>query len=164
MSRPVFTLERLNWRPAARGYLLLPGADRVESFADRADAEATWREREWELRRCINPFRCGGPFLHYQTSFDAARLHDWFLDAGLESPGAISASEPWASVWDREQTLMTDAQRAAAWESLDRIRFFRVTEGPAGRPIHLVANPHYEEDPRSEERRVGKAGRTRGGA
>jgi hypothetical protein len=147
MSRPVVILERLNWRPASRGWLLLPGADRVEAFADRAEAEANLREHEWNLRRRINPFRCGGPFLHFQSGFDAARLHDWFLDVGLESPGAIPDSNAWAELWDRDHTAMSEAQRAVAWEALDRVRFFRLSEGTSGLSMHLVARPHYEEDP-----------------
>ena len=160
MSRLVFTLERLNWRPVSRGWLRLPGADHLEPFADRAEAEAIAREREWELRRRINPFRCGGPFIHYQTSLDAARLHDWFLDAGLDSPGAVRDSNAWAELWDRDRAAMSDAQRAAAWEALDRVRFFRVSEGPDFRRMFLVAEPHFEQDPlldpyRWEEHYVG---------
>jgi hypothetical protein len=147
MSRSAFILERLNWRPATHGWLLLPGTDRLHSFSDRAEAEMTAREREWELRRRINPFRCGGPFLHYQTSLDAARLHDWFLDAGLESPGVVPESEAWAELWDREHRTMSDSQRAAAWEALDRVRFFRVTEGHEARRMFLVAESRFEQDP-----------------
>jgi hypothetical protein len=162
MSRPALTLERLNWRPVSRGWLRLPGADRLESFADRAEADAIAREREWELRRRINPFHCGGPFIHYQTSLDAARLHDWFLDAGLDSPGAVRDSNAWAELWDRDHAAMTDAQRAAAWEALDRVRFFRVGEGPDYRRMFLVAESHFEQDPlvdpyRWEEHYVGSA-------
>src|SRR5262245_180844 len=147
MPGDVFILERLNWRAVADGWRLTRGADRVDAFATRADAEAAHRDAEWALRRRINPFRCGGPFLHYQTGFDAARLHDWFLDAGLESPGVTADSSAWAAFWDREHAGMTDAQRSAAWEALDRVRFYRVTEGQTGRPMHLVAHPHYESDP-----------------
>jgi len=160
MSRSAFILERLNWRPATHGWLLLPGTDRVHSFSDRAEAEMTAREREWEIRRRINPFRCGGPFLHYQTSLDAARLHDWFLDAGLESPGVVPESEAWAELWDREHRTMSDSQRAAAWEAPDRVRFFRVTEGHEARRMFLVAESRFEQDPivdpyRWEEHYVG---------
>jgi hypothetical protein len=147
MPGDVFILERLNWRAVADGWRLTPGSDRVEAFATRTDAEAAHRDGEWALRRRINPFRCGGPFLHYQTTFDAARLHDWFLDAGLDSPGISPHSNAWAEVWDRDHAGMTDAQRAAAWEALDRVRFYRVVEGQTGRPMYLVALRHNEEDP-----------------
>jgi len=160
MAGVVFTLERLNWRSAGREWLCLPGADRLESFADRADAETMLRDREWELRRRINPFRCGGPFLHYQTTFDAARLHDWFLDAGLDPPGPTADSQAWAAVWDRDYPAMTHAQSAVAWEALDRVRFFRIGAGPPGDSFHLVVRPHFEQDPivdpyRWQERPVG---------
>lgn len=147
MPAVVFTLERFNWRHSAVGWLVLPGADRQETYVDRVEAEAALREREWALRRRINPFRCGGPFIHYQTGFDAARLHDWFLDAGLDPPGATADSAVWAAVWDRDHAAMSDAQRAAAWEALDRVRFFQITAGPPARPMRLVAEPHHEEDP-----------------
>ena len=147
MPGVVFTLERLNWRSATVGWLRLPGADRLQSFVDRVEAETSLRDREWELRRRINPFRCGGPYLHYQTTFDAARLHDWFLDAGLDPPGPTADSRAWAAMWDRDFPAMTHAQRAAAWKALDRVRFFRIEEGPPARPLHLVAQPHFEEDP-----------------
>jgi hypothetical protein len=147
MPESVFIVERLNWRPSGDGWLGLPGSDRVRTFPDREAAEADTRRREWDVRRRVNPFRCGGPRLHYQTRFDAARLFDWFLDLGLDPPGVTPDSAVWAAWWDRYQPEMTDAQRAAAWEVLDRVRFFRVTEGPAGRAIHLVAEPHFEQDP-----------------
>ena len=149
MPDPVYVLERLNWRPAVpRGlWLRLPGADPLATFPDRPSADASAREREWTVRRRVNPFRCGGEYLHYQTSFDAARLHDWFLDLGLEPPGPETASGSWATAWERALPRMTDAQRAAAWEVLDRVRFFRVVERPPSWPMNLVALPHFEEDP-----------------
>jgi hypothetical protein len=149
MPDPVYVLERLNWRAAVpRGlWLRLPGADPVRTFHDRSVADAQAHEREWAVRRRTNPFRCGGEYLHYQTSFDAARLYDWFLDHGLEPPEPTTASGSWAEAWERALSQMTDAQRAAAWEVLDRVRFFRVAERPPGRPMHLVAEPHFEADP-----------------
>jgi hypothetical protein len=149
MPDPVYVLERLNWRAAVpRGlWLRLPGTDPLATFPDRPTAESAAREREWAIRRRVNPFRCGGEYLHYQTSFDPARLHDWFLDLGLEPPKPTTDSTAWAAVWDRALPQMTDAQRAAAWEVLDRVRFFRVVERPPGERMHLVALPHFEEDP-----------------
>lgn len=143
-----YILERLNWRRARGLWLNLPGTDRLRSFADRADADALCREREWEVRRKVNPFGCGGPFLHYQTAFDAARLFDWCLDAGLDPPGVTNDSRVWADWWATHHEKMTDAQRATVWEALDRVRFFRVVESPAGIHCHLVATEHFEEDPR----------------
>ncbi len=117
-------------------------------FIDRAEADARCRELEWELRRKINPFTCGGPFLHYQTGFDAARLFDWCLDAGLEPPGVTSDSRIWADWWSTHRDHITDAQRATVWEALDHVRFYRVTESDASATCQLVATQHLEEDPR----------------
>jgi hypothetical protein len=147
MPDPVYILERLNWRPNGPIWLTAPGADPLQSFPDRAAAEAAARDREWAIRRRVNPFVCGGPLLHYQTSFDAARLHDWFLDLGLDPPELTSQSADWARAWERNLPTMTDARRAGAWEALDRVRFFRVAERPAGAPMHVVAFPHFEPDP-----------------
>jgi len=147
MSDPAFILERFDWRPAGASWLCRPGTDRVRAFADRESAEADARRREWEVRRRVNPFQCGGPRLHYQTRFDAARLFDWFLDLGLDPPGVTPDSAVWSAWWDRYHAEMSDAQRAAAWEVLDLVRFFRVAERPADLPMHLVALPHFEEDP-----------------
>ena len=47
---PVFALHRLVWRRHRDGWLWLPGADPVRTFADRATAEATARDLEWDLR------------------------------------------------------------------------------------------------------------------
>jgi hypothetical protein len=147
MAGPVYTLERLVWRRHGDRWLVVPGTDPVRTFADRGPAEATAREREWEIRRRVNPFRCGGPRLRYQTAFDAARLHDWCLDHGLEPPETTPISGTWAKWWDDQHAHFTDAQRAAVWEVLDRVRFFRVMESEPSEPMHLVSLPHYELDP-----------------
>lgn len=141
----VYALERFHWRRARGAWLRLPGADRILTFADRDIAEAQAREREWGIRRRVNPFVCG-PFLHYQTSFDAARLFDWCLDAGLDPPVLTNDSRIWADWWSLHQPKMTDIQRATMWEALDRVRFFRVSESPRGLSCHLVATRHYDFD------------------
>ncbi len=144
---PVFALHRLVWRRYRDGWLSLPGADPVRTFADRATAEATARDLEWDLRGRVNPFRCGGPRLHYQTAFDAARLYDWCLDHGLDPPGMTDDSAAWAAWWDAHRDGFTPSQRAAVWEVLDRVRFYRVEETDPAEPMHLVALPHFENDP-----------------
>lgn len=147
MSEPVYTLHRRVWRRHAGGWLNLPGSDPLRSFADRATAEAAAGEMEWDVRARVNPFRCGGPRLHYQTAFDAARLYDWCLDHGLDPPAVTPDSGPWADWWDAHRDGFTPAQRAAVWEVLDRVRFFRVEESGPAAPMHLVALPHFESDP-----------------
>lgn len=146
MPNTHYILERLNWRRARGLWLNLPGTDRLRSFVDRSDADALCREREWEVRRKVNPFGCGGPFLHYQTAFDAARLFDWCLDAGLDPPGVTHDSRVWADWWATHHEKMTDAQRATVWEALDRVRFFRVVESELGTQCQLVAMQHYQSD------------------
>lgn len=143
----VFVLHRLVWRRYRDGWLSLPGSDPVRTFADRGTAEATARDFEWDLRGRVNPFRCGGPRLHYQTAFDAARLYDWCLDHGLDPPGVTDDSAAWAAWWDSDQEGFTPAQRAAVWEVLDRVRFYRVEEAEPAEAMHLVALPHFESDP-----------------
>jgi hypothetical protein len=143
----VFAVQRTVWRRHEGRWLSLPGADPVRSFHDRPTAEAAAREMEWDLRRRVNPFLCGAAALHYQTSFDAARLYDWCLDHGLDPPGVTADSAMWAAWWDTHQEGFTPAQRAAVWEVLDRIRFFRVVEAEPAEPMHLVALPHREWDP-----------------
>jgi hypothetical protein len=145
--RPVFTLERFVWRQHASGWVGLPGADAVRTFPERAAAELTAREHEWDIRRRVNPFQFGGPALHYQTAFDAARLFDWCLDHGLEPPAITSDSALWASWWETYEPSFTALQRAALWDVLDRVRFFRVAETEPAAPMHLVALPHFENDP-----------------
>jgi len=147
MPDPVYTLFRHVWRRHEGRWLGLPGADPVRSFHDRPSAEATAREMEWDLRRRVNPFLCGAAALHYQTSFDAARLYDWCLDHGLDPPGVIADSTVWAAWWESHQEGFTPTQRAAVWEVLDRVRFFRVVESGPAEPMHLIAVPHFESDP-----------------
>jgi hypothetical protein len=144
---PVYTLERLVWRRYGDGWLTRPGADPVRSFHGRPTAEAAARDLEWDLRRRVNPFACGGPALHYQTSFDAARLFDWCLDHGLDPPGVVADSHTWSAWWAGHEPQFTDAQRAAVWEVLDRVRFYRVTESEPAEAMHLVALPYFENDP-----------------
>jgi len=146
MSTTIFSLERRNWRQARGLWLSLPGSDRVATFHDRAEADAEAREREWSIRRRLNPFQCGGPLLHYQTSFDAARLFDWCLDAGLDPPGLTNDSRIWADWWAVHRDDMTLAQRASVWEALDRVRFFQVRECERGMACHLVATQEYAHD------------------
>jgi hypothetical protein len=53
----------------------------------------------------------------------------------------------WATWWAGHEPHFTDAQRAAVWEVLDRVRFYRVAESEPAEPMHLVALPHFENDP-----------------
>ena len=147
MPGPHFTLERFVWRRYGDRWLSRPGTDPMRTFHDRSTAEAAARELEWELRRRVNPFAFGERFLHYQTTFDAPRLFDWCLDHGLEPPAVAPESPMWEEWWERHQPRFTDVQRAAVWEALNRVRFYRVIESEPAEPMHLVALPHLEYDP-----------------
>lgn len=147
MPDSVYTLHRLVWRRHGEGWLSRPGSDPLRSFVDRGTAEAAARDLEWNVRQRVNPFRCGGPVLHYQTAFDAARLYDWCLDHGLDPPGITADSPAWADWWEADHLGFSPAQRAAAWEALDRVRFYRVVESEPTEPMHLVALTHFESDP-----------------
>jgi hypothetical protein len=146
MPDPAFTLERLNWRPAGAGWVRRPGSVPVQTFADRPAAEAARRDAEWDLRRRVNPFRCGGPVVSYQTRFGPERLHDWLLDAGLDAPTGATVA-PWADWWDQHQPHFSDHQRAVAWEALDQVRFFRVVERPGPGTVFVIGTTGAERDP-----------------
>lgn len=141
MRQSVYHVERLCWQRSVTQWHVLPGSDRVSTYLDRAEAEATCREAEWKIRRRMNPFLIGGPFLQYQTASDAARLFDWCLDAGVEPTSLDGNSATWAAWWRISQASFTDLQRAKLWEALDRLRFFRVVEGTSGLSCHLVSVP-----------------------
>lgn len=80
------------------------------------------------MRAKVNPFSCGGPALHYQSHLDAGRLRDWLLDAGIDPPPADELID-WHTWYESAQ--FRAPQRAAVWQALDRVRFFRVVERPA---------------------------------
>src|SRR4051812_26429913 len=86
----VFVVQRLNWvRAEYRGqeyFMRLPGRTRLQSFPDAESAEALRQELEEKARARVNPFQCGNRGLSDKSSFDADRLHDWLLDAGIEPP------------------------------------------------------------------------------
>jgi hypothetical protein len=130
----LFVVQRLNWQRYDTGLARLPGSTRLRSFKRRANAERDRDQRERAARACVNPFTCGGPALHYQTSLDAGRLHDWLLDAGIEPPAANGGKVDWAGWWQRTHEQLTEAQHDRVWEALDRVRFFEVVERP-GRPL-----------------------------
>src|SRR4051794_14401498 len=96
----VYCVERLAWRAVRHldesyeaeweGFVQLPGARRLRSFATAEEADAFCKEQEQATRSKVNPFACGGPALHYQSRFDDGRLRDWLLDAGLEPPAPVA--------------------------------------------------------------------------
>jgi hypothetical protein len=105
----------------------------IRAFASRADAEAYSRELEAAERIMHNPFTWGES-LEDITSFDAPRLHDWLLDAGV-TPPEITVDAPsgepifqWIAWWEEVASEMTEAQRNHVFDAADKVRLFRVVE------------------------------------
>jgi hypothetical protein len=139
----VFVVERLNWRCYGPGWARLPGTTRVQSFPTYEEAEADRRRREAQARERVNPFRCGGPALHYQTSLDEGRLHDWLLDAGLTPPRPGKKGRDWAGWWEKSRRRMTAPQYEKVWEALDKVRFFAVVESPRWPVVYVLATINW---------------------
>jgi hypothetical protein len=135
MTKPtIHVLRRRNWRFVGDYLVLLPGHVRLHSYPDGEEAAKVCHERNQLIRARVNPFRCGGPSLRNQTSFDAGRLHDWALDQGLTPP----EDGDWAWWWDAQHPRMTELQRDGMWKALDRLSFYEVVEQPQ-RPLVYVA-------------------------
>jgi hypothetical protein len=139
----VFVVERHNWRCYGPGWARLPGTTRVQSFPTYEEAEADRCRRDAAARGQVNPFRCGGPALHYQTSLDEGRLHDWLLDAGLTPPKPGRKGRDWAGWWQKARRGMTALQREKVWEALDKVRFFEVVESPRWPVIYVLAQINW---------------------
>lgn len=152
MSDVRYTVRRLGWHQASHGdhyTRRLPTAEPVEHFADFDAAE--YRRRALEhARRAFeharrttrtneNPFRFGGASLFFQTSLDAARLHDWLLDEGIDPPAEQLRHRDWRLWWDAFAHTWTEHQLAHAWQGLDKVRFFDVVGESAGRPLRVVS-------------------------
>lgn len=145
MSGTVHVVQRLNWvridpddKSAWYGLLRLPGATRLASFTDPDEAERDYRKREEEARRMVNPFSCGGPSLPYQTRFEAAILHDWICDLGIEPPPNLDGLRDWIGWWDREHDSWNEYQRTRIWEAFDRVRFHEIVERPVCPIVYVV--------------------------
>jgi hypothetical protein len=137
-AKVFYAVERLDWAWGDRVLLRLPGSTRLQSYPTREEAEQDRADREESARARVNPFIVGGDALHYQTSLDEGRLHDWALDAGVTPPNpGKGGKRNWARWWEKESPRWEEGQRRRMWEALDRVRFFTVTERPA-RPVVYV--------------------------
>jgi hypothetical protein len=138
-SATLHVVERLNWCPQEDLLLRLPGSTRLQSFADADEADQDRLRREQATRLQVNPFICGGPALHYQTSLDEGRLCDWLLDTGLTPPEPNrKGRRDWPAWWKKSSPAFTAHQRDRVWEGLDRVRFFEVVERAAKPVVYLV--------------------------
>jgi len=131
--RRLYLVQERNWEPDPdAGELVYANgpdddASPVKAFADLSRADAFCRERERERRERVNPFEHGRK-LSDLTHFDAGRLCDWLLDAGLDPPGPKVRIVGWRKWWADTRRGLSDYQRAKVWEALDRVRFFEVVE------------------------------------
>jgi hypothetical protein len=139
----VYAVERLNWRRSGEGWARLPGATRLQSFPTFEEAEPDRRRREAEAREQVNPFLCGGPSLHSQTSLDEGRLHDWLLDAGMTPPRPKKGGRDWAGWWRRGRKRLSELQREKVWGALDKVRFFEVVERPRRPAVYVVVQINW---------------------
>lgn len=146
----VFVVERGLWRPTNTGLARLPGWETVAIHSDQSIADEAVLALEWQARRQTNPFRYGPAYLHYQSSFPPDRLHDWFLDLGLDSPPESSNSNHWADWWMFHEPRMSPRQRGLAWEAIDRVRFFRTRETTRSTEAQVMAHCVFAEDPISD--------------
>jgi hypothetical protein len=104
-----------------------PGSFPVKAFLDSAAADDFARDQErlaWQSR---NPFRYGEKVSEW-TSLDAARLHDWLLDTGLDPPAVKAKPSTWVAWYDKVKPRLTEVQWVKLHEALDRVRFYRVVE------------------------------------
>jgi hypothetical protein len=128
-----FVVERLNWRRDRSGvFRRYPGAARVASFDSADAAEAFRREREATARAAVNPFAGALAAPADLSHMPEPVLCDWLQDHGIDPPP--TTRRDWAKWWDKQSPKWSDDQRAAAWEALDKVRFFRVDERPR-RPV-----------------------------
>jgi hypothetical protein len=103
-------------------------------FQRREEAEERRAERERAARHNpdIRPFEYGDD-LSCCTSFSAAILCDWLLDAGVTPPTeAIEWIYTWRDWWDSHQADFTEWERERAWQALDKVQWYEVFEVEEG--------------------------------
>jgi hypothetical protein len=141
----VHVVQRLNWvrhrmwgPQAVEGRLVrIPGVVRVGSFATEDEALVECQRREEDVRHRVNPFLCGGPALHFQTSFAEEILRDWLLDADIEPPAA--GDSDWVEWWRDVVDELDEVQWAHVWKALDRLTFHEVVAKPARPVVYVIS-------------------------
>lgn len=64
---------------------------------------------------------------------------DWLTDHGIESPKATKKKgRDWEAWWQKIAKKWNDEQRAAVWDRLDRVTFYRVSERPKRPVVYAV--------------------------
>lgn len=136
-----FVLKRLNWREHYGGELSRePGEVALASFDTFEAADAERAKREEARRKGLNPFECGAA-VQYWSHLDEPRLRDWLNDRGIDPPAKGAA---WADWWDKHHKKLSDTQRQAVWEALDKVQFFAVREEPARAVGYAVVGINWE--------------------
>lgn len=125
-----FVVERLNWRRASGDtFYRYPGQTRIASFDTVEKAEAHRRELESVARAAVNPFLGTLAPPADQTSLPEDVLCDWLTDQDIDPPATSkSGARNWAKWWPEANESWTDEERAAVWDRLDRVIFYRVVE------------------------------------
>jgi hypothetical protein len=95
------------------------------AFTTREAAQADAQRREaWE-RTGRNPFAFGET-LAERTTMPEGVFRDFLTDLGLTPPPPRREEADWAGWWERNAPTMTQHQRQAVWDVLDRVRFYTV--------------------------------------
>lgn len=95
-------------------------------FASRAEAQSFAGERNRELRALVNPFTDYGPDVSAKGGERA--LLTLVEKLGLADPGGHKSYGyiDWEQWWDRHYFDMTDPQRDAIWDALDKYNWYQV--------------------------------------
>ena len=142
-----FVVGRIDWVESEYWRYVHVG-ESCGRFASRRSGRSmppnsTGRRREAEARSDANPFLYGGEALFYQTSLDAARLHDWLMDAGIEPPAEPNGHSAWVAWWNACAHAWSAEQLAHAWAAFDKVRFFEVTEEHLMRKAYVVVEVNW---------------------
>jgi hypothetical protein len=121
--------------------MLGEGLFRLATFDSEDRALADLRRREENVRRRLNPFRCGNELADL-TSYPESVFLDWVQDAGLTPPAAKKGKRDWASWWEDEAPGA--AQRLKVWQAIDRVRFYSIVERPAVAVGYVLLTPVWQ--------------------
>ena len=128
-----FVVERFNWRRHGRDgtFHRLPGFTRLRSFDTREEAEAVRFAEEQKARGVVNPFLGTLAPPVDQSDLPEPVLCDWYMDHGFVLPKPDKKGHrDWAKWWAKESKKWPPERAAVAWEPLNRVRFYRVSERP----------------------------------
>jgi hypothetical protein len=97
-------------------------------FATQAAARAFAEERNRELRQLVNPFEMYGPDSTAKGGEKAllALVQKLGLPAPKKAASYDSSRAVWEKWWDRHYFDMTDPQRDAVWDVLEKYNWYKV--------------------------------------